>query len=168
MHISRILYFWENVWKVTEVGINTPEFYVYCQEQKAEELREKYKDRASYEGKNGEMKQFHGLDRAKGYGLRSMSFQAKLTALAVNLKWITKLLSSKSLKKHHFIYIFLNPTKFVMCQIFIPNMATSHEEYPLFQQSRKRQALTLNKLQIILEFIRISFMQWPMQNRSSI
>ena len=41
------------------------------------------------------MKNFHGLDRAKGYGLRSMSTQAKLTAIAVNLKRIASILSSK-------------------------------------------------------------------------
>ncbi|AOT71802.1 hypothetical protein Gferi_21055 [Geosporobacter ferrireducens] len=40
------------------------------------------------------MKRFHGLNRAKGYGLRSMSIQAKLTALAVNLKRIAALQSS--------------------------------------------------------------------------
>jgi predicted NUDIX family NTP pyrophosphohydrolase len=33
------------------------------------------------EGKNGEMKNFHGLDRARWYSLKSMSLQAKLTAL---------------------------------------------------------------------------------------
>lgn len=34
------------------------------------------------------MKRFHGLDRARGYGLKSVNLQAKLTALAVNLKRI--------------------------------------------------------------------------------
>ena len=42
-----------------------------------------------------EMKNFHGLDRARGYGLRGMSTQAKLTAIAVNLKRIAGILSSK-------------------------------------------------------------------------
>lgn len=41
------------------------------------------------------MKNFHGLDRARGYGLKSMSRQEKLTALAVNLKRIANILSSK-------------------------------------------------------------------------
>lgn len=84
----------KTVGKIMEVGINTPEFYQYSQEQKSEAFREKYKARVGHEGKNGEMKQFHGLDRALGYGLRSMSLQAKLTALAVNLKRIAKLVSS--------------------------------------------------------------------------
>ena len=34
------------------------------------------------------MKRFHGLSRARGWGLRSILFQAKLTAIAVNLKRI--------------------------------------------------------------------------------
>lgn len=54
----------------------------------------KYKKRASHEWKNGEMKRFHGMDRARGYGLKSMKIQAKLTVLAVNLKRIANLLSS--------------------------------------------------------------------------
>ena len=82
------------VGRILEVGINTPEFYGYSQEQKTDEFREKYKSRACQEWKNGEMKNFHGLDRARGYGLKSMVLQAKLTALAVNLKRIAKILSS--------------------------------------------------------------------------
>lgn len=80
--------------RVLQVGINTSEFYEYSQRQKTEEFKEKYKKRACQEWKNGEMKNFHGLDRARGYGLKSMSKQAKLTALAVNLKRIGNLLSS--------------------------------------------------------------------------
>ncbi len=78
-----------------EVSVNTPEFYEYSQQQKTAEFKEKYKKRACQEWKNGEMKCFHGLDRARGYGLKSMSTQAKLTALAVNIKRIGKILSSK-------------------------------------------------------------------------
>ena len=62
-------------------------------EQIYKSLKKKYKKRASHEWKNGEMKHFHGLDRARGYGLKSMSIQAKLTALAVNLKRIAVLVS---------------------------------------------------------------------------
>ncbi len=54
--------------RVLEVGINTPEFYGYSQEQKTEEFKEKYKKRACQEWKNGEMKNFHNLYRARGYG----------------------------------------------------------------------------------------------------
>ena len=91
--------------RVLEVGINTPEFYGYSQEQKSEEFKEKYKNRACQEWKNGEMKNFHGLDRARGYGLRSMAIQAKLTALAVNLKRIASILSSKGTTKFHFFVL---------------------------------------------------------------
>lgn len=80
--------------KKLEVGINTPEFYEYSQRAKTHEFLDKYKNRACHEWKNGEMKRFHGLNRAKGYGLRSMSMQALLTALAVNLKRIANMVSS--------------------------------------------------------------------------
>lgn len=81
--------------RMLSLGINTNEFYAYSQEQKTDEFLEKYKSRAGHEGKNGEMKNNHGLDRARGYGKRSMSTQAKLTAIAVNLKRIAGILSSK-------------------------------------------------------------------------
>ena len=53
------------------------------------------------------MKNFHGLNRARGYGLKSMSRQAKLTALAVNLKRIASILSSLKLSQLISITIFL-------------------------------------------------------------
>ena len=84
-----------NVRKILEVGMYTSEFYRISQEQKSDTFKEKYKNRACHEGKNGEMKIHHGLSRARGYGLRSMSTQAKLTAIAVNLKRIASKLSSK-------------------------------------------------------------------------
>lgn len=74
-----------NIGRILEVGLNAPEYYGYSQEQKTDEFKEKYKKRACQEWKNGEMKNHHGLDRARGYGKRGMSTQAKLTALAVNL-----------------------------------------------------------------------------------
>lgn len=80
--------------KVLNVGINTSEFYEISQEQKSDEFKEKYKKRASIESKNAEIKRFHGLDRAKGYSLISMTKQAKLTALAVNIKRIAAIVSS--------------------------------------------------------------------------
>lgn len=86
----------KNVARILEVGINTPEFYQYNQEQKSDEFKQKYKKRACHEWKNGEMKNHHGLDRARGYGKRSMSIQSKLTAIAVNLKRIANILSSRA------------------------------------------------------------------------
>lgn len=85
----------QTVGKILEIGINTPEFYEYSQKQKTDDFLKKYKKRSCQEWKNGEMKNFHGLDRARGYGLKSMALQSKLTAFAVNLKRIAAILSSK-------------------------------------------------------------------------
>lgn len=71
--------------------LHTAEFYAISQSQKTPEFKERYKKRAAHEWKNAEMKRFHGLARARGYGLRSVSMQAKLTAIAVNLKRIAAL-----------------------------------------------------------------------------
>lgn len=80
--------------KRIEVSANTADYFEHNQFTKSEEFKEGYKKRASHEWKNGELKRFHGLDRARGYGLKSISTQAKLTALAVNLKRIANLVSS--------------------------------------------------------------------------
>ena len=82
------------VGKILEISVNTPKFYEYSQREKTEEFKAKYRKRACHEGKNGEMKKLHHMDRARGYGLRSMQIQAKLTALVVNLKRIAGLVSS--------------------------------------------------------------------------
>ena len=80
--------------KILAIGLNTSEFYEISQTQKSDEFKEKYKKRASIESKNSELKRFHGLARARGYGLKSMSIQAKLSALAVNIKRIAAIASS--------------------------------------------------------------------------
>lgn len=82
--------------KIMEISVNTPELYEHSQWAKTEEFKEEYKKRASHEWKNGEMKRFHGLARSRGYSLGSMRTQAKLTALAVNLKRIANMVSSFS------------------------------------------------------------------------
>ena len=87
------------VGKVLHIGENAPEYYEYSQREKTEEFKEKYKNRAIIEPKNAEMKRFHGLARAGGYGLVSIEKQVKLTVIAVNLKRICKLISSKNPKK---------------------------------------------------------------------
>jgi transposase len=126
----------KTVGKIMEVGINTPEFYEYSQEQKSDAFKEKYKARAGHEGKNGEMKQFHGLDRAIGYGLRSMSFQAKLTALAVNLKRIAKLLSSSNLARALFyIYILFKIRQNLFCEEILFRFAQNVTKKSLFFSS---------------------------------
>lgn len=80
--------------KVLHVGEHSAQYYEHSQYAKTSEFKLKYRKRASHEWKNGEMKRFHGLDRARGYGLKSMALQAKLTALAVNLKRIAALAAS--------------------------------------------------------------------------
>jgi transposase len=92
------------------ISVNTPELYEYSQQAKTEEFIEKYKKRACHEWKNAEMKRFHGLRRARGYGLRSMRTQAKLTALAVNLKRIASLVFSST----HYIYQILHGVLLIM------------------------------------------------------
>jgi transposase len=82
--------------KKLRVGLNANEFYEYSQWAKTEEFKTEYKKRAASEWKNAELKRFHGLNRAYGYGLKSVSMQAKLTALAVNLKRIARLLPPKN------------------------------------------------------------------------
>lgn len=68
------------------IGTSTAELYEHSQFTKSEGFLERYKIRARIEPKNSEMKRFHGLDRALGYGLRSMQIQGMFTAIAVNLK----------------------------------------------------------------------------------
>ena len=80
--------------KALKVGRNAPEYYKYLVLSKKDDFLEGYKKRACHENKNGEMKRFHGLAKAKGYSLLSMRKQARLTAIAVNLKRIAKLVSS--------------------------------------------------------------------------
>ena len=81
-----------------QISENTPAFYQESQRQKSPEFLKKYKKRASEEWKNAEMKRFHGLARARGWGLRSMVFQAKFTAIAVNLKRIANLIRENERK----------------------------------------------------------------------
>lgn len=78
-----------------EVAITAPIFYEINQEQKKPEFKEKYKKRASIEWKNAEMKHLHGMARARGWGKRSVTFQIKLTAIAVNLKRIAAIIAKQ-------------------------------------------------------------------------
>jgi len=82
--------------KKLEVSESVPIFYEKSKEQQTEEFKEHYKRRASHEWKNAEMKCLHGLARARGWGLRSIAFQAKLTGIAVNLKRIAALAGTLS------------------------------------------------------------------------
>ena len=82
--------------KRLQIGLNSGEYYEHSLWAKTEEFSKQYKKRAGIERKNGEIKRFHGLNKAKGYGLASVTLQAKLVAAAVNLKRIAKLVSSSS------------------------------------------------------------------------
>lgn len=82
--------------KVLHVSENCAQYFEHSQYAKTSDFKLKYRKRASHEWKNGEMKRFHGLDRARGYGLKSMALQAKITALAVILKRIAAMVASFS------------------------------------------------------------------------
>ena len=82
-----------------DVATSTALFYEKSQEQKSPEFQEKYKKRSAQEWKNGEMKCFHGMVRARGWGLRSVSTQVKLTVIAVNLKRIASLVGNREQAK---------------------------------------------------------------------
>ncbi|MBQ7638090.1 MAG: transposase, partial [Clostridia bacterium] len=81
--------------KKLRVTASAPIFYEINQEQKKPEFKEKYKKRASIEWKNAEMKHLHGMARARGWGKRSVTFQIKLTAIAVNLKRIAAIMAKQ-------------------------------------------------------------------------
>ena len=81
--------------KRLSVSLYAAEYYEHSQWTKTEAFIEEYRKRAAIEWKNAELKRFHGLARAKGYGLKSVATQAKLAALAVNLKRIAKMVAQK-------------------------------------------------------------------------
>lgn len=89
------------------VGASAPLFYEKSQEQKTPEFQEKYKKRSAQEWKNGEMKRFHGMARARGWGLRSVSTQVKLTVIAVNIKRIATLVNNRGRLKNEIIRLIL-------------------------------------------------------------
>jgi len=119
--------------KVLQITVNTIEFYEYSKFTKSEGFLEQYKKRASHEWKNGEMKRFHGMDRARGYGLKSMQTQAKLTALAVNLKRIANLLSSNFYDICNYFSYFLCTN--VNCKNYLQNISKNHDFFSGFEPS---------------------------------
>ena len=84
----------KNARKILYIGVNAIQFYKISKYQETSDFKEKYKKRASIEAKNAELKRFHGLNRARGYGLLSVSKQSKLVAIAVNIKRIAAIISS--------------------------------------------------------------------------
>lgn len=101
------------------VGTSAPLFYEKSQEQKLPEFQEKYKKRSAQEWKNGEMKRFHGMVRARGWGLRSVSTQVKLTVIAVNLKRIAALVNNREQLNHKIIRLILK------IEAFLPQFSKS-------------------------------------------
>ena len=53
---------------------------------KTDHFKEDMKQRAHIEPKQGEMKRYHGLERAKYWGLPKMNIQATISAIGVNVK----------------------------------------------------------------------------------
>jgi len=78
--------------KKLHISMSTALFYEHSMRQKEPGFLEKYAARAGVEWKSGEMKRFHGMSRASGFGLASVRTQVKLTAIAVNLKRIGNIL----------------------------------------------------------------------------
>lgn len=93
-------------YRILDVGLNTADLWEISQKQKNPAFKEEYKKRASIEWKNAELKRFHGLARAKGYGLKSVTIQAKLTVLAANLKRIAAMKGAKA--PQHFARFVIN------------------------------------------------------------
>lgn len=79
-----------------KIGIYSNKLWELNQKQKTPEFKKAYKNRASIEWKNAELKRFHGLARAIGYGLKAVTTQAKLVAIATNLKRIIALAGEKA------------------------------------------------------------------------
>ena len=120
-----------------DVSASTPLFYKKSQEQKRPEFQEKYKKRSAQEWKNGEMKRFHGMVRARGWGLRSVSTQVKLTVIAVNLKRIAALVSSQGQLERKIIPLILRIDAFFpISQIRAIAYPKYCLKYPLFQWFR--------------------------------
>lgn len=81
--------------KLDHRTITVNKHYSVLQEAKRYSISHEFKDemkmRARIEPKQGEMKRFHGLKRAKFWGIDKLNIQALLTGIAVNLKRFVKL-----------------------------------------------------------------------------
>jgi transposase len=64
--------------------------------QNTDYFKERARQRYKIEAKNAELKQAHGLDKCKYYGLFAMRKQMYFTAFVVNVKRIVKLLDEKT------------------------------------------------------------------------
>ena len=66
---------------------------------KTKEYKEDMKGRSQIEPKQGEMKRFHGMARAKFWGLTKLNIQAIITAITVNVKRFANVVGSSCFLK---------------------------------------------------------------------
>lgn len=78
--------------KSYSVSIKSDEHQQQMEFEKTDRFREKARERYKIEAKNAELKQVHGFDRAKSYGLENMEMQAAMTIFASNIKRILRLI----------------------------------------------------------------------------
>ena len=123
------------------VALSTPKLYEYSQKQKTPEFLKKFKSRASIENKNAELKVLHGMAKARGFGLKSVETQVKLTVLAVNLKRIAKLFSEKL---HYFLDIL---AYLIKSEEIYTSSVNAIEKTGLFQQFRTVLLVTTTRYQ---------------------
>jgi len=77
--------------KTYSISIKSDQHKEQIEFQETEYFKEKAKHRYKIEAKNGELKNVHGYDRAKSYGIDSMQMQSAMAIFTVNLKRIIKL-----------------------------------------------------------------------------
>jgi transposase len=119
--------------RVLRISSAAPKLYEYSQRQKTPEFLEKYKARSCSEWKNAEMKRFHGMARARGFGLTSVDRQVKLTAIAVNLKRIAAMMSEKEEKNKGNAAQIANVVSFFFgIYRFISNLSYTFEKSDVF------------------------------------
>jgi len=61
---------------------------------KTQDFKDDMKERAHIEPKNAEMKRFHGMARARYWGLSKVNVQFTITASAVNVKKLANVIGS--------------------------------------------------------------------------
>ncbi len=78
--------------KTYSIAIKSEEHKEQIEFEKSDYYKEKSKHRYKIEAKNNELKNVHGYNRAKSYGLENMEMQEAVTIFTVNLKRILKLI----------------------------------------------------------------------------
>jgi hypothetical protein len=78
--------------KTYSVTIKSEEHKEQIEFEKSDFFKRKSMHRYKIEAKNSELKNVHGYNRAKSYGLKNMEIQGAVTIFTVNLKRILKLI----------------------------------------------------------------------------